>query len=108
MNDEELAAIWQQIIGEGAGLAKREKAVESILDIEFPGKRNTYQSYPCARCKSPTPHRTVGVRFDESGKKVQQVQCTVCETIQVVKAESFQENVETPDQTDFSILDDAP
>ncbi len=109
MNDEELRQEYQKAFGEGAIWTQRAKAVEVLLDEEFGGQGQRHVLLPCPRCDKPTPHRTPGTLRDYEGKKVQQMQCVVCDTWTTVPTgehgELFQQNVDEPDNTDFSGLD---
>jgi hypothetical protein len=67
---------------------------------------------PCPRCEKPTPHRTPRVEREENGEKFQAMECAVCGCWTKIytgqNGQQFQEGVETPDKTDFSVLDDEP
>ncbi len=109
MNDEELIQEYQKVFGEGTTWSNRAKAVDTILNKQFGGQQQRYVSLPCPRCSTETSHRTPGTVRDHEGKKVQQMQCVVCDTWTVVPTgehgELFQQNVDEPDYTDFSGLD---
>ncbi len=109
MDENELLQEYQKVFGKDAMWAKRIKAIESILDEQFGAKKQAEISLPCPRCNCTTPHRTPAILRDDEGKKVQQMQCAICNTLTIVPTgehgEVFQQNVDEPDNTDFSGLD---
>lgn len=66
----------------------------------------------CPACGELTPHKTDGVQREEptTGRKYQAMKCCECGTSTTVytgeQGEEFQENVDLPDDTDLSCLED--
>lgn len=64
---------------------------------------------PCPVCQKPTPHYTPGTERNEGGERYQAHTCAICGCWTNVRTgehgEEFQENVDTPDNTDFASLE---
>ena len=104
MTKEELDAEIVKIMGEGVAIMDHTKAVETLLDLEFPGSTPMTLMLACSKCERRTPHRTI-LRADALDGKTQQMQCVICKTTTHVPSEprdQFQDRVDTPDQSDFS------
>jgi hypothetical protein len=109
LSSDELLDEYQKTFGEGTTWSQADRAIDAILDHEFSEQSKAHISLYCSRCRQETPHRTPAILRDDEGKKIQQMQCTVCETLTIVptgeRGEEFQQNVDEPDNTDFSGLD---
>lgn len=108
LTSDELLHEYQKAFGEGTTWIQVNLAVDAILDHEFGGQSKAQISLYCPRCRQETSHRTPSVLRDNEGKKIQKMQCTVCDTLTIVPTgehgEDFQRNVDEPDNTDFSGL----
>lgn len=64
----------------------------------------------CFRCKKRTPHKSLGTARNAKGEKHQRMECMECHAVNDVvtgeEGEKFQENVDAPDYTDLSALED--
>ena len=106
--DEQLDAVVERVLSEGVKVIHRDRRIDTILDAEFPGEQRATVQSPCSRCNKVTPHIATSVRRDPGGQEVQQMQCAVCKTWNIVATgedgKQFQVNLDTPDNTDFSDL----
>lgn len=110
MNEAELTAEFVKVFGEGIAPVRKARIIDTILDDEFPGPKVAHVALRCPRCDETQPHRTPRIRRNNSGERIQEMRCSVCETWTIVPTgehgELFQENVDTPDNTDFSELEE--
>jgi hypothetical protein len=108
MNETELKELVESLFGEGIYI-RPENTVKAILDKEFntPPKPIIYAQ--CPRCNDKRGFRSTPVLRDSEGTLVQQIECIACKTYISIptgeNGELFQENFDTPDNTDFSDLE---
>lgn len=108
MNETELLELVRSLFGDGIYIPQN-RIVSAILDKEFNTRQKPVIRTPCPRCNALREFRSTPIFRDAEGTRVQQIECIRCGTYISVptgdNGELFQENIDTPDNTDFSDLE---